>query len=189
MPTKLKETTQQIFFSLLLEKYTQKYRSCFNKSFLLEDLYNKEYPRRTRVQFSGWKKSKITGSQYPANGSFEIHGNNSRATEYYHTYILASGESRPKDIETEARIGSQIRREKGVFLVVLVVVFVFVVGVRWPRSLRGACYAFPVKLTGVIEPVIHFLSLSLSLSFSLSFSPLFFFPRSKAKVDINLKKG
>lgn len=78
----------------------------------------------------------------------------------------------PRAIETEARIGRQIWREKGGFLVVLLVV-VFVVGVRWPR-----CEA-PVTLSLSSWQGSSNRSYTFSLPLSLFLSLLSFFRRQR----------
>lgn len=65
---------------------------------------------------------------------FEIHGDEWRPRAI---------ETEGKDRQGERRLPSGRRRRGSSTL------------------LRGACYAFPVNLTGVIEPVVHFFSLSL----------------------------
>lgn len=162
-------------FSLRLKKHRQIDKNIDPTSINLS--YSKACTTNIQIKhvfnFRGMKEIRNNRKRTSSQCSFEVRSIITR--QNYHIRVSESkghrngSEDRQADPERERRVPSRPPRRRLR---------------RWGSltSLRGACYAFPVKLTGVIEPVVHFFAPSLSLSLS----PLFF---SKAKVDINLRKG
>lgn len=165
---KIKETTRRIF-SLRLKKHRQIDKNIDPTSINLS--YSKACTTNIQIKhvfnFRGMKEIRNNRKRTSSQCSFEVRSIITR--QNYH--IRVSGESkghrngsedRQADPERERRLPSRPPRHRLR---------------RWGSltSLRGACYAFPVKLTGVIEPVVHFFAPSLSLSLSL----LSFFRRQR----------